>query len=44
MHVILIAVGLHTNDYIASLATYPSNSTSICNTDLILLQETALDV
>ena len=39
MRVILIAIGMHTNDYIASLTTYPCNSTSICNIDLILLQE-----
>ena len=33
---------MHTNDYMASLATQPCNSTSICNIDLILLQKKAL--
>ena len=42
MHIILIAVELHTNDYMASLTTQPCNFTSICNIDLILLQKKAL--
>ena len=41
MHVILIAVGMHTNDYISSLTTKSYNCT-FCNTDLILLQKKAL--
>ena len=39
MYVIFNAVGMLTNEYIASLATYPSNSKSVSITDLILLQE-----
>ena len=33
---------MHINGYIASLATEPCNSKTICITDLILLQKTPL--
>ena len=41
MHVILIAVGMHTKPCIASLAFTACNWESCCNTDLILLQKKA---
>ena len=37
MHVILIAIGIHTKPCIASLAFTACNWESRCNTDLILL-------
>ena len=42
MHVILIAIGMHTKPCIASLAFITRNWESHCNTDLILLQKKAL--
>ena len=37
MHVILIAIGMHTKPYIASLAFTAFNWELLCNRDLILL-------
>ena len=42
MHVFLIAVGMHINDYIASITTEPCNYKPICITDLIQLNKKAL--
>ena len=41
MHVILIAIGMHTKPCIASLAFTACNWELLCNTDLILLQKKA---
>ena len=41
MHVILIAIGMHIKPCIASLAFTACNWESLCNTDLILLQQKA---
>ena len=41
MRVILIAIGMHTKQFIASLTFTASNWESLCNTDLILLQKKA---
>ena len=41
MHVVLIAIGMHTKPCIASLAIKTGNWELLCNTDLILLQKQA---
>ena len=37
-----MAIGMHTNSYIASLTTKPWGSNYTCTTDLILLQKKGL--